>query len=196
MHRLHYYGLSTGGVWDRLPRLRVFMTKGEIGLLNPIAPATWPEATAMFDEALAVGSHPPYPVTKYPVTRLQWVQWEEGYDPEFPNRSGTYSRRSPQAGRPYIMGTMVKWCLTKAQHYCHICLTPLEAPYNASGEGQANDHLRNWDFDHCVPWMKSPSYKNNKYWLEQPRVARMSLEKKTGCFCHKPCHAAGSNKED
>jgi hypothetical protein len=193
MLRLHHYALSLDGLLELLPLLRAFMKEGETGLQCPIAPAPWNQVTAMFDETLAVGNQPPYPVTDYPVTQLSW---EAGYDQDTPSRSATNSRRSPQQNRPDIMGTMVKWCLTKAQQYGYICFTPLWMPYNMTDVGRTADHLRALDFDHCVPWMKSPTYNNSSYWYNTPKVSRMCDEKKAGCFCHKPFHRPGKNRDN
>jgi hypothetical protein len=193
MLRLHHYALSVSGLLERLPLLGAFMTEGETGLACPLAPAPWHEATAMFDEALAVGQQPPYPVTDYPVTQKQW---EEGHDPDVPSNSATHGKKSSQQCRPGIMGVMLKWCLTMAQHHCYVCFAPLWMPYNMTEAGTASDHLRSLDFDHCVPWMKSPIYDSFKYWYQTPRVSRMCVEKKSGCFCHKKCHRGGKNKEN
>jgi hypothetical protein len=105
MLRLDHYGLSTGGVIEKLPLLRAFIKKGETVLQNVDAPAPWHEAIAIFDEALALGNHPPEPGTAYPVTQRQW---EEGHDPDAPCKSGKLGARSPQQKRPIIMGIMVK----------------------------------------------------------------------------------------
>ncbi len=51
------------------------------------------------------------------------------------------------------------------------------------------------DFDHCVPHMKHPDYTSTTTWQDQPGVALLTVEKKSGCFCHKTCHWRGDNME-
>ena len=82
-----------------------------------------------------------------------------------------------------------------AQRYCHICFDLLCGAGNPTDPASATGHLSLLDFDHCVPHMKQADYSNKRAWFEQPQVALITLEKKSGCFCHRLCHWRGDNME-
>jgi hypothetical protein len=190
--RLKHYRLLLGSLIEVLPKLVAFLKKTEVGLSNASAPADWRQATAMFDEAIKQGDQPAFPATAYPVTEMQWVC---GYDPEAPSNTGKPPSGSHHHLRRKVLGTMIKWCLTIAQKYCHICFLPLWLPNIVTNGRVAKEHMATLDFDHCVPWMKSHSYSSHAYWLDVPRVTQMCTEKKSGCFCHGRCHFRGANME-
>jgi hypothetical protein len=175
-----------------LPKLRAFMKQTETGLNNPTAPATWDQATGMFDEAIAKGDQPAFPATPYPVTERQWVR---GYDADAPSNTGKAPTKSHQQYRNKVLGIMIKWCITITQKYCHICFLPLWLPPNLANGQRAPEHMATLSFDHCIPWMKSHLYTSTGYWGNVPRVTRMCSEKKSGCFCHNACHFKGSNMQ-
>ncbi len=145
--RLKHYRLLLGSLIEVLPKLRSFMKQTETVLNNPTVPATWDQATAMFDEAIAQ-DQPAFPATPYPVTERQWVR---GYDPEAPPNTGKAPTKSNQAYRHKVLGVMLKWCLTIAQKYCNICFLPLWLPTILTNGRRAVEHMGTLDFDHCVP---------------------------------------------
>jgi len=191
MQRLSHYGLNNGAALDKVPKLKPLMKTCENKLcyLNP--PAIWDTVTQVFDKAIEAGELPPG--TMYPITKKQWI---DGYDPASPSSTGKTPTTNFHHLRRLVLGQIVKWCLSVVSKYCHICLEPLWNPKHLASLKTIHNRLAALDFDHCVPKLKDAQYHTSKMWREQPLVAFMTEEKKSGCFCHRPCHFIGQNMKD
>jgi len=119
--------------------------------------------------------------------------WTTGYDLADFSTTGRTPTTNFNQLRRLVLYDIVKWCLSVASKYCHICLEPLWKPEHLSSLEVIQHRMTELDFDHCVPKPKDANYTTPKMWVQQPLVVLMTNEKKSGCFCHKKCHYRGDN---
>ena len=119
--------------------------------------------------------------------------WTTGYDLAVFSTTGRTPTTNFNQLRRLVLYDIVKWCLSVVSKYCPMCMEPMWKPEHLSSLQAITERMGELDFDHCVPKLKDTHYTNAKMWEQQPLVAHMTDEKKSGCFCHKKCHCRGDN---
>ncbi len=110
----------------------------------------------------------------------------------FPNSWAALSQLPSSSG----VSQSLKGVATSTTYYCDVWTTlPLPLWHLDDIADLYQAALALFDFDHCVPHMKSHNYTNVKAWHEQSQVVVMTEEKKSGCFWHKTWHYRDDKKE-